>query len=218
MKQNVFKKCIITSGLLLLFSVCLPIPYAGNTLVAHASSVEENQSEIKLNVKNKSLVKDTTFALKIYNLDEKHKVSYKTASSQIATIDEKGVITAVDFGTTIITVIVKDGSKTISSLECEVTVGPPALSVKLTKSEITLAIGKRTTLNAILKPNNTVEEAKFSSNDPTIATVNINGRVTAKAVGVTYIFASIDNGKYDLCKVTVVEIDPDGEKDVSPLE
>lgn len=212
MTQNLLKKCILIAGLLLFFNVYFPIPYTNASLVAQASSVEETQSEIKLNVRNKALVKDTTFTLKIYNLDEKHKVSYKTASGQIAAVDDKGVITAVDFGTTVITVTVKDGFKTIATLDCEITVGPPALSVKLTKSEITLEIGKRTTLTTILKPNNTVEEAKFSSNDSEIASVSTGGRVTARSVGVTYVFAYIDNGKYDLCKVTVVESDPSGDE------
>ncbi len=211
MKQNLFKKCLLTLGFLFFFTVCFPIPYT-NAIVAKASTVDESQSEIKLNVKSKALVKDTTFTLKIYNLSDKYKVSYKTDSSQVATVDEKGVITAVDFGTTLITVTVKDGFKTIATLECEVTVGPPALSIKLTKSEITLSVGRKTTLSAILKPNNTVEEAKYSSNDSNIASVSIGGRVTAKSVGVTYIFAYIDNGKYDVCKVTVVESDPNTDQ------
>ncbi len=204
MKQNLIK-CSIALGLLFFFTVCFPIPYVGNIMVARAGVLEETQPDIKLNVKTKSLVKDSTYTLKIYNMNENHKATYKTNATSIATVDEKGVITAVDFGTAIITVTIKDGLKTISTLECEVTVGPPALSVKLTKSEITLTVGRKTTLTAILKPINTVEEAKFSSNDFSIASVSVGGRVTAKAVGVTYIFASIENGKYDLCKVTVVE-------------
>lgn len=211
MKQNLFKKCFCTLGFLFFFTVCFPIPNT-NAIVANASTVDENQSDIKLNVKSKALVKDTTFTLKVYNLADNHKVSYKTNSSQVASIDDKGVITAVDFGTTLITVTVKDGFKTVATLECEVTVGPPALSIKLTKSEITLSVGRRTTLSAILKPNNTVEEARYSSNDSNIASVSIGGRVTAKSVGVTYIFASIDNGKYDICKVTVVESDPNSDQ------
>lgn len=198
-------------GLFLFFSVCIPLPYSNNFMVAHASSVDEGLSDIKLNVQSKSLVKDTTFTLKVYNLKENHKVSYKSSSSSIATVDEKGVITAVDFGNTTITVTVKDGFKTVATLDCEITVGPAALSIVLTKTEITLKVGRKTTLTAILKSNNTVEEAKFSSNDPEIASVSIGGRITAKSVGVTYIFAYIDNGKYDVCKVTVTEADVETE-------
>jgi len=199
-----FKKCFFALGLFLFFTVILPLPNMGNSKAA-ASSVETEQPDIKLNVKSKSLIKDTTFALKVYNVSNNQKISYKSSSTSIATVDDSGIITAVDFGTATITVTVKEGFKTISTQECQVTVGPPAISVKLTKSEITLEVGDRTTLTAILKPNNTVEEAKFISNDYSIASVSIGGQVTARAAGVTYVFASISNGKYDVCKVIVVE-------------
>lgn len=205
MKRVFFKKCLMALGMCLFFTVILPIPVAGNLKTAKASTVEEGQNDIKLNVKSKALVKDTSFTLKTYNVTDDQKVSYKSDSTSIAAVDDAGLINAADFGTAVITVTVKDGLKTVATLDCEITVGPPALSVKLTKSEITLVVGDRITLSAILKPNNTVEEAKFSSNDSTIASVSIGGRVTARTVGATYIFASIGNGKYDMCKVTVVD-------------
>ncbi|QHQ59673.1 hypothetical protein Ana3638_01740 [Anaerocolumna sedimenticola] len=209
MKQFLFKKCLLALGLYLFFTVIIPVPIAGNSIIAKASTVDEDQNAIKLNVSSKSIVKDTTYALKIYNILDSHKVSYKSDSASIATVDDKGTITAVDFGKAIITVTVKDGLKTIATLECEVTVGPPAISVILTKSEVTMTVGSKTSLTAILKPNNTVEEAKFSSNNPEVASVSAGGRITAKKAGSTYIFASIGNGKYDMCKVTVVEEDVD---------
>jgi len=205
MKNSILKKCLLALGLYLFFTVILPIPVTGNNIIAKASSVENEQNTIKLNVSSKSLVKDSTYTLKIYNISDSHKVSYKSDSTSIATVDDKGSITAVDFGTAIITVTVKDGFKTIATLQCEITVGPPAISIVLTKTDVVLTVGDRMTLIPILKPNNTVEEAKFSSNDPSVARVSIGGRITARKAGVTYVFASIGNGKYDMCKVTVVE-------------
>ncbi len=205
MRNNLFKKCFIILGLFLFFTLFVPIPVAGNIIVAKASDTQTEQSDIKLNVKKVSIIKERTYALKVYNITDNHKVTFKSSSDSIAKVDGDGVITGVDFGDATITVTVKDGFRTVTTLECEVTVGPPALSVKLTKSEITLTVGRNTTLTVILKPNNTVEEAKFSSNDTSIATVSVGGRITAKSAGVTYIFASIDNGKYDMCKVTVTE-------------
>jgi uncharacterized protein YjdB len=207
MRNNLLKKCFIVLGLFLFFTIIAPIPVAGNIIVAKASDTQQEQSDIKLNVKRVSIIKDRTYALKVYNITDNHKVTFKSSSDSIAKVSEDGTITGADFGDATITVTVKDGFKTIAALDCEVTVGPPALSVKLTKSEITLSVGRNTTLIAILKPNNTVEEAKFSSNDPSIATVSVGGRITAKSVGETYVFASIDNGKYDLCKVTITEED-----------
>lgn len=203
--KTFLKKCCFALGLFLFFTMVLPLPNLGTSKAAAASVVEPEQNDIKLNVKSKSLIKDTTFSLKVYNVANNQKVSYKSSSASIATVDDSGTISAVDFGNATITVTVKEGFKTISTQECHIIVGPPAISVKLTKSEIILEVGDRTTLTAILKPNNTVEEAKFVSNDFSIASVSTGGQVTARAAGVTYIFASIGNGKYDVCKVTVVE-------------
>lgn len=206
MKNHVLKTCLMALGLYLFFTVIFPYPVAGNIMVAKASSVENEQNDdIKLNVKSKSLVKDTTYDLIIYNIKDDHKVIYKSSDNSIVTINDKGVITAVDFGVANVIVTVKDGSRTIATLQCEVTVGPPAISIKLTKSDVTLSVGNKTSLTAILKPNNTVETAKFFSEDTSIATVSIGGRITAKSPGVTYIRAYIDNGKYDTCIITVVD-------------
>ncbi len=205
MKSKLLKKCLLALGLYLFFTVIFPYPIVGNIMVAHASSVQEDQNDIRLNVKSKSLVKGNSFNLKLYNIKDSYKVTYKTSDGAIASVDDSGVITAQDLGTATVTVIVKDGAKTITSLTCDITVGPPAISVKLTKSEITLTVGSKTTLTAILKSSNTVEEALFSSNDDTIASVSPGGTVTAKEVGTTYIFASIANGKNDVCKVTVMK-------------
>lgn len=204
MINKVFQKCLLVLGSVLFLSM-VPFPMAGNIAVASAAEVHDSQSDIKLNVKSLSLVKDTSYELKVYNISDNHKVTYKTSNSDIAKVSDTGNITANDFGEATITVIVKDGYKTIATLDCKVVVGPAAFSIKLTRSEITLVVGRRTNLTAILKPNNTVEEAKFSSNDPSIASVSIGGKVTAKSSGVTYVFASLGNGLYDLCKITVVE-------------
>ena len=208
-KKFILKKCLIALGFYLFFTVIFPFKVVGNIMVVNASSTEDGQNDIKLNVKSKLLVKDTTYALKLYNINDRYKVTYKSNANSIASVDDNGVITAVDFGDATITATVKHGYKTITSLPCEVTVGPSAFSVVLTKSEVTLSVGRRYSLTAILKVNNTVEEAKFSSNDPEVATVSVGGRIKAKKVGVTYIFASIQNGKYDMCKVTVVERNQD---------
>ncbi len=212
MKTNFWKKCLLAFGMILFMTVLLP-PLLGNNTVASASTVNDDQNSIKLNVKSKSLVKDATFNLKLYNVTESQKVSYKSGDSSVATVDDSGLITAANYGTTTITVTVKEGIKTAASLVCDITVGPSALSVKLTKSELTLVVGDKTSLTAILKPNNTVEEARFWSNDSNIAAVSIGGRISARSAGVTYIFAAIGDGKYDYCKVTVVE-----KPDVTPTE
>ena len=201
--------CIYFLGFLLFF--VLVLPFKSNTITAYANSnvemntTKETQPEIKLNVKSKSLVKEKSYNLRVYNVPANQKVSYKSSDSSIASVDEEGTVTGVEYGTTTITVTVKDGNKTTATLTCDITVGPPAISVKLTRSELLMVVGKRMTLKTILQPYNTVEEIKFTTGDSTIATVSPGGRISANAIGTTYVFALIDNGKYDACKVTVVD-------------
>ena len=186
---------------------------------AKAGQVEVNkESDYRLNVKSITLVKGKAYTIKVYNLGENAKVSYKSDDVEVASVSDSGEIAANKVGTTIVTALVKDGSNT-TPLTCEVTVGLPAFSVKLTKSRLIMGLDKTDFLNVILKPINTVESARFSSYDSQIASVSTAGRVTAKKTGLTYVFAEIEatnadgTRKYSKCTVIVIS-----QEDVSLLE
>jgi len=163
--------------------------------------------ELKLNVKAKTLVTEKTYSLKVYNLADTQTVTFKSDHPEFASVDDNGLVSANAVGTAIITATVKADSKTVAQLECEITVGPPAISVKLTRPTIILMNGRKALLKTILQPLNTVENVKFSSLDTLIASVSSAGRVTARSIGTTYLVAAIDNGKYDACQVIVVDED-----------
>lgn len=185
----------------LMFVLCAA--FSGKAVTAKAGSVDT--PEIKLNVKSKSMTPESTFTIRVYNTLDDQKITYKSSDSDIASVSQKGVITANKVGDSTITVTVKKGLKTVASLTCDVTVGPAAVSIVLSRSEVTLTEGSRLTLKSVIKPKNTVEDAKFSSSNSDVAAVSSSGRVTAKSPGKATIYAMIDNGKYDKCVVTVVE-------------
>jgi hypothetical protein len=210
MIKKLLCKCLISLGMLLLFA--LFIPFTGlfvNT--ANAAAIDTGKSEdYRLNLKSVTLVKGKSFTLKAYNLSENAKVNFKSDDQEIASVSGDGVITANKVGNTIITVTIKDGANVAPPLTCDVLVGPPAFSIKITKSRI--IIGLKSTdyfLDVILKPSNTVEFAKFSSYDSSIVSVSTGGRINPKKIGLTYLFAEIEatdlNGKskYDTCTVIV---------------
>lgn len=161
--------------------------------------------ELKLNVKTKALVTEKTYSLKVYNLADNQTVTFKSDHPEFASVDETGLVSANAVGTAIITATVKTDSRTVAQLECEITVGPPAISVKLTQPTIILMNGRKALLKTILQPLNTVENVKFSSLDSLIASVSSAGRITARSIGTTYLVAAIDNGKYDTCQVIIVD-------------
>jgi len=193
-------KNIFIFGLILFLGVCSPFAHTVNAFA------DETQ-EIKLNVNSQTIVKGKSFSLYVYNLSEGQSVTFVSTTSSVASVDESGVVTGNSVGTATILATVTDGEETLTILPCEIKVGPAAISVQFSRLELAMVVGQKLTLERIVQPLNTVETAKFSSHDRTIATVSAGGRVTAKAEGSTYIFAQIDNGQFAVCKVYVYSDD-----------
>lgn len=202
--KNLSKKVALSVMVML----CLILSLSTNRTKLYAGEVltKENIVEPKLNAIEVSLVTDDTFNLKVFNLTESQKVYFKSDDDSIASVSTLGAISALKVGETTVTAAIKDKSvKEDKVFKCKVYVGPPAISIRLTLSEVTLEVGKRKTLQAILKPNTTAETGMFTSYDPEVATVSASGKILAKKAGKTIIVSSIANGRYDYCIVNVVE-------------
>ena len=76
-------------------------------------------------------------------------------------------------------------------------------SVSLNKTALTLDVGKSYTLTKTVSPSNAVTSYTWSSSNTSVATVDSNGKVTAKASGTATITVKTSNGKTATCKVTV---------------
>jgi hypothetical protein len=208
MKKNKICKCFISLGLLLFFTLLIPFTSYDFTIAKAASIKKEATDSYRLNVKSVTLVKGKSYTLKVYNLGANSKVSFKSDDAEVASVGDDGTITANKVGQAVITVTIKDGS-TKTPLTCDVTVGPAAISVKWTKEKIFIGVNNEEILKVIIKPDNSTETARFSSYDPSIASVSSGGRLSAKKLGMTYLFAGIDAAnpdgtrKYDICTVFV---------------
>ena len=78
-----------------------------------------------------------------------------------------------------------------------------ATSVSLNKTLLTLDVGKSYTLTKTVSPSNAVTSYTWSSSNTSVATVDSNGKVTAKKAGTATITVKTSNGKTATCKVTV---------------
>ena len=210
MKKNKFCKCLITLGLLLFITLLLPLS-SYSVATAHAASIDkEVKNSYRLNLKSVTLVKGKTFTLKVYNLGANSKVSFKSDDAEVASVSDDGTITANKVGTTTVTVTIRDGIDR-TPLKCDVTVGPAAISVKWTQERAFVGLNNEDILKVIIKPDNTTEVARFSSYDSSIAAVSSGGRITAKKIGMTYLFAEIDatnldgTRKFAICTVFVTD-------------
>lgn len=164
-------------------------------------------TNVKLNITNKTIVKGTSFKLAatVYPSNASNKsVTWKSSNMNVATVDSKGNVRGLRAGTAVITVTTKDGSK---KAICRVTVTNPVAvkSVALNAKTATVNVNKTYQLKATLNPTNaTNKNVTWKSSNTKVATVDANGKVTAKAAGtVTITVTTKDGNKTATCKITV---------------
>lgn len=143
------------------------------------------------------------------NTTQDKTLTWSSENPEIATVNNKGVVTGISSGTTTITVETSNG-KTDS---CTVTVERkpnPIVSVSLDKTEITLKKGKQDTLKATINPDDTTDskELTWTSSNLEVATVE-NGVVTAVGDGNATITVQTVNGKTATCEVHVFSVSLD---------
>lgn len=139
---------------------------------------------------------------------DKKAVTWKSENENVATVDANGVVTAVAGGTTKIVATATANDK-ITAV-CEVKVPIHTESIVLNKTEIKdLLKGKTEKLEVSFVPNNTEDsrEVRWTSSDPSVATVDANGTVKALKEGEATITAeTVAGGHKASCTVTVKEI------------
>ena len=134
-------------------------------------------------------------------------VVWESSDERVAKVDENGVVTAIAIGTATITAMTLDGGFTAT---CEVTVAPTPVvhvtGVTLDKNSITLNVNETDTLAATILPNDAADKSvTWSSSNPSVATVDSNGIVTAVAAGnATITVTTVDGGLTAQCAVTVI--------------
>ena len=203
-------------GIMVVVLSFLPFPTApflsNNTIVAQAKETDtESLDNIRLNIKSeKTLLTGETSTLRVYNLLENHKVTFRSSDAEVVTVEKEDnntlILTGQGVGTAEVVVFVKNGFWKVKTMKIRVVVGPPVQSVKFVESKIVLKVGEKTTVRAILKPSNTVEKGKYKSEDSSIASVTTStGCVTGKSVGTVTITIVTDTGATDECTIEVVE-------------
>jgi len=131
---------------------------------------------------------------------------WKSSDASIATVDQNGLVTFVGAGVTEITATTTDG--TAITVNCYVVVSVPAESIYIPQT-IGLKVGEIVPLKAFILPLNASNKlVNWTSSDSTIATVDVNGMVTAISVGSAKIIAqSVDGQKTAVSIASVSAID-----------
>lgn len=131
------------------------------------------------------------------------KVTYASSDTDVATVDETGVIKAVEAGECVITVTSVDGK---ALKEVNVTVEYAAVEELVIKeTEHTLNIEDTVTLKPEIKPANASPKAVYSSSDESVATVDETGKVTAVGSGIAVIKVQA-GGNLDIYKEVTISV------------
>lgn len=149
------------------------------------------KTAIQLNQSNISLENGSAARLTA-KVSTGHPVTFRSSKTSVATVDEKGLITAKKPGKTLITVMA-DGT----SVKCRVTVKTPKVSLNRTAVSMyrkkTVKLSVQTTSKSI---------PKWKTNKKSVAVVDNNGTVTAVKNGTALITVTVD-GVSKTCEITV---------------
>ena len=144
-----------------------------------------------------------THQLRLTNSDHSFLYIYQWMSSnpEVATVSDKGLVTAQAAGTTTITAMVSNGQ----ALRGSVTVTSDIGKVTLNKSDLllrTVGTQERLTATVAVEGGASVPITWVSSN-PGVVTVDADGVVTAIADGEAKVTALSPAGRFDVCSVVV---------------
>ena len=123
--------------------------------------------------------------------DATSEITYTSDDESIATVDENGVITALEVGEVKITV---QGDDNINYVQLNIAAKKvPVTDIIGLSSTAELTVGSSTTVNARVQPDNATEQqVTYSSSNTNIATIGPDGVITAVSAGKTTITASAD--------------------------
>ena len=178
--------------------------------------VEKNAKPIEsiiLEPKNVTLKVGETKALTVTitpsdTTDDK-KVTFTSSNSSVATVDEKGVITAKNVGTTTIKATTINGKSAEVSVVVE-NASKPIEKIEVTPTNVSLKVGEKEQLSVTITPSDTTDDKTitYTSNNSAVVTVDTNGLVTAKGHGSAVITVATTTGIKKEISVNVAQEAP----------
>ena len=157
--------------------------------------------EVFLDKTSLTMAMNDTYKLTPSVLPEDAYASYEwwTSNAGIVSVDSQGNLRALSIGTATIAVTTSNGISTL----CTVNVIALPTKITLDKTELNMHAGDEITLKKTVTPSNATSNYKWSSSNTAAATVDQNGKITAKALGDTVITVTADNGVKAICLVHV---------------
>ena len=135
-------------------------------------------------------------------------LAWASSNKKIAAVNSDGQIKGLKTGSCTVRVATGNGKKA----DCKVKVVKAPKKISISPAVGALRVGKTGKYKITLSPKGSGGSVAYASSDPTIATVDDSGVVTALAVGEVYIGVCTYNGKKAKAKLVVSAAEEEGGK------
>lgn len=136
-------------------------------------------------------------------------VVWSSSNPSVLQVTDRGLITAVGYGTATIYATAADGSGVYDQAEFRCI--KPVTSIDVSQSYVTMLEGNTVNVTATVNPPDaTIREIRWTSSDESIAFVDLNGGITGVKAGICYVYATSTDGNNIVAtiKVTVRPLIP----------
>ncbi|WP_048688741.1 Ig-like domain-containing protein [Catenovulum maritimum] len=170
----------------------------GVLITDHVVNVTTVQpTHVELDISSATLALNETLALSVQieplNATIK-KVIWSSSNEAVATVDSKGVVTAVGAGLADITVKTVDGDVSdVASIEVTTIA---VSSIEMTSNAVIVLPGSYQAQANLIPANATDSKITWKTDNYTIATVDVNGLITGASPGATTITATTNDGGF----------------------
>ncbi len=202
------KKMIKKLAVALLAAV-LTLTAADSRFTAEAAAKAPKKITLKVTTKKIDIKGKAAITVKSVKPSSASKaVKYKSSNKKVATVSSKGIVTGKKAGKATITVTSRKNKKVKKTVKITVKNMKPT-SLNLSPSSLSLTVGDKAETKTAVKPAGVYCPITYSSSNPSVASVDKSGKVTAKAPGTAVVTAKAkeksSKGKYlsKTCKVTV---------------
>ena len=131
-------------------------------------------------------------------------VTWASSDESVATVDEEGMVSALQPGAVTITASTVNGLTATSTVKV-VAAAIPVKTITLTRTKVDIELGRSITLRPNIAPANATDKSvTWTSSDEKVATVSSTGVVNTLTLGTATITVTTTNGLSATCAVTVV--------------
>lgn len=181
-----FKSFKLKFNLILLLAILMLLP-STSTLAA---------GKPVLSQKNITLLTGKTTDIDVKNASKGSTSTWSTSNKKIATVDKKGIVKGISKGTVTITCKVKSAGKAYS-LSSTVTVILGADKLVIQNKTDKLMVGDTIELKYALTPSSSNDKVYWETSNKDIASIDVNGKLSAKKVGELQVKATSLSGATD---------------------